>query len=135
MTSTTTKSGTSSTAFALSLASGVIIILGGILPWILFANFQASPMGSMMGGMMGYSWGSGPLFMAGGWLFPLPLVTGTMVLFGAIMMNARPYETRNWGTIVLVFSVIGLVGMGLSTLGGIIGIVAGAVALSTRNGR
>lgn len=92
-------------------------------------------MGSMMRGMMGYSWGSGPGFMAGGWLFPLPLVAGTMVLFGAIMMNARPHETRNWGTIVLVFSVIGLVGMGLSTLGGIIGIVAGAVALSTRNGR
>jgi hypothetical protein len=130
MTSATTESRTSSTAFALSLASGVIIIFGGILPWLFFANFQASPMGGMMGGMMG-GWGAGPWFM-GGWLFPLPFVAGAMVLFGAIMMNARPQETRNWGIIVLIFSVLGLVGMGLSILGGIIGIVGGAIALSER---
>ncbi len=128
MASATTESRTSPAAFAISLASGVIIILGGILPWLFFANFQASPMGGMMGGMM---WGAGPWFM-GGWLFPLPLVAGAMVLFGAIMMNARPQETRNWGIIVLVFSVLGLVGMGLSTLGGIIGIVGGAMALAER---
>ncbi len=133
MTSATTESRTSPTAFALSLASGVIIILGGILPWLFFANFQASPMGGIMGGMMwgGSGWGSESWFM-GGWLFPLPLVAGAMVLFGAIMMNARPQETRNWGIIVLIFSVIGLVGMGLSTLGGIIGIVGGVIALSER---
>lgn len=133
MTSATTESRVSPTAFALSLASGVIILLGGILPWLFFANFQASPMGGFMGGMMwgGSGWGSGPWFM-GGWLFPLPLVAGGMVLFGAIMMNARPQETRNWGIIVLIFSVIGLVGMGLSTLGGIIGIIGGAIALSER---
>lgn len=124
MASATTESRTSSTAFAISLASGVIIILGGILPWLFFANFQASPMGGMM-------WGAGPWFM-GGWLFQLSLVAGAMVLFGAIMMNARPQETRNWGIIVLVFSVLGLVGMGLSTLGGIIGIVGGSMALAER---
>lgn len=128
----TTESRTSSTAFALSLASGVIIIFGGILPWLFFANFQASPMGGMMGGMMmGGSWGAGPWFM-GGWLFPLPFVAGAMVLFGAIMMNARPQDTRNWGIVVLIFSILGLVGMGLSILGGIIGIVGGAIALSER---
>ena len=55
-----------------------------------------------------------------------------MVLFGAVMMNARPQETRNWRIIVLIFSVLGLAGMGLSILGGIIGIVGGAVALSER---
>lgn len=130
MTSAATESRTSSTAFALSLASGVIILLGGILPWLFFANFQASPGGGMMGGMMG-GWGSGPWFM-GGWLSPLSLVAGAMVLFGAIMMSVRPQETRNWGIIVLIFSVIGLIGMGLSTLGGIIGIVGGAVALSEK---
>lgn len=126
MASATTESGTSPAAFALSLASGVIILLGGVLPWIFFANFQALPKGGMMGG-----WGSGPWFM-GGWLFPLSFVAGAMVLFGAIMMNARPREARSWGIIVLIFSILGLVGMGLSTLGGIIGIVGGAMALSER---
>lgn len=55
-----------------------------------------------------------------------------MVLFGALMMNARPQDTRNWGIIVLIFSVLGLVGMGLSILGGVIGVVGGAVASSER---
>lgn len=128
-----TESRSSSGTFALSLASGVIIIFGGILPWLFFANFQASPMGGIMGGMMMTgSWSAGPWFMGGGWLFPLPFVSGAMVLFGAIMMNARPQETRNWGIIVLIFSVLGLVGMGLSILGGIIGIVGGAMALYER---
>lgn len=130
MTSATTETRVSPAAFALSLASGVIIILGGIMPWLFFANFQTSPTGGMMGGMMG-SWGAGPWFM-GGWLFSLSLVAGAMVLFGAIMLNVRPRETRSWGIIILIFSVLGLVGMGLSTLGGIIGIVGGAIALSER---
>lgn len=131
MASATTGTRTSPGAFALSLASGVIIIFGGILPWLFFANFQTSSMGGMMGGMMMGNWGAGPWFM-GGWLFPLSLVAGAMVLLGAIMMNARPHETRNWGIIVLIFSVLGLAGMGLSILGGIIGIVGGAVAIYER---
>ena len=84
-----------------------------------------------MGGMM-ISWGAGPWFMGGGWLFPLSLVAGAVILLGAIMMNSRPQETRNWGIIVLIFSVLGLAGMGLSILGGIIGIVGGAMAIYER---
>jgi len=75
--------------------------------------------------------GAGPWFI-GGWLFPLPFVAGAMILFGAIMMNARPQKTRKWGIIVMIFSVLGLVVTGLSILGGVIGIVGGAVALSER---
>ena len=123
MASATTESRVSSAAFALSLASGVIIIFGGIMPWLFLANFQASPMGGMMGGLMG------------GWLFPLSLVAGAMVLFGAIMMNARPQETRIWGVIVLVFAIVGFTGMGFSILGAILGIIGGIIALSERNGR
>jgi len=123
MASATTESRVSSAAFALALASGVIIIFGGIMPWLFLANFQASPMGGMMGGLMG------------GWLFPLSLVAGAMVLFGAIMMNARPQETQIWGVIVLVFAIVGFTGMGFSILGAILGIIGGIIALSERNGR
>jgi len=119
MASATPESRVSSAAFALSLASGVIIIFGGIMPWLFLANFQASPMGGMMGG----------------WLFPLSLVAGAMVLFGAIMMNARTQETRIWGVIVLVFAIVGFTGMGFSILGAILGIIGGIIALSERNSR
>lgn len=128
MASATTGSRTSSGAFALSLASEVIIIFGGILSWLFFANFQTSLMDGMKGGMMMGNWSAGSWFM-GGWLFPLSLVAGAMVLLGAIMMNARPHETRNWGIIVPIFLALGVAGMGLSILGGIIGISGGAMAL------
>jgi hypothetical protein len=116
-----------STAFALSLASGVIIMM----PWLFFTNFQTSPMGWMMseGGMM--SLWTGPGF-AGGWYLVLPLVSGIIVLAGAIMMKVRPQEIRISGIIVLVFSVIGFAGMGFSILGSILGIIGGAIALSVR---
>ncbi|MBI5146563.1 MAG: hypothetical protein HZA84_05015 [Thaumarchaeota archaeon] len=134
MASGTTESRVPSAAFALSLASGVIIIFWGIMPWLFLANFQASPMDGMMGGMMGGGWGAGHWFI-GGWLFPLSLVAGAMILFGAIMMNARPQETRIWGVIVLVFSIVGFTGMGFSILGAILGIIGSIIALGERNGR
>ena len=117
----------SSTAFALSLIGGVLIIFGSILPLLLFANFQQFSMGGMMSGMMGW-WGS-PGFM-GSWFFPLPLIGGILVLVGATMMNARPQETTIWGIVVIIFSIIGFTGMGFSILGAIIGIIGGAIALS-----
>jgi hypothetical protein len=120
----------SSSAFALSLVGGVLIIFGSILPLLLFANFQIFPMGGMMGGMMG--WWGGPGFM-GSWFFPLPLIAGILVLLGAILMNARPQETTTWGVIVLIFSVIGITGMGFSFLGSILGIIGGALALGKRS--
>jgi hypothetical protein len=121
----------SSSAFALSLVGGVLIIFGSVLPLLLFANFQMSPIGGMMGGgMMG--WWAGPGFM-GSWFFPLPLIAGILVLAGAIMMNARPQETTTWGIIVLIFSIIGFTGMGFSILGAIIGIIGGVIALSERS--
>jgi hypothetical protein len=42
-------------------------------------------------------------------------------------------EATIWGIIVLVFSVLGLTGMGLAILGTILGIIGGAIALSSNN--
>jgi hypothetical protein len=56
-----------------------------------------------------------------------------MVLFSAIMMNIQPRNTYTWGIIVLIFSILGFVGMGLSILGSIIGVIGGALALSKAN--
>lgn len=111
----------SSSAFALSLVGGILIILGSILIGLLYSHFQTW-MSGMMGGMMGT--------MMGGWFFGIPLIAGILVILGAVMMNLRPQETTLWGIIVLVFSVIGFTGMGLSIIGAIIGIIGGAMAIS-----
>lgn len=124
----------SSLAFPLSLVGGILIIFGSVLSLLFFANFQISPMGGMRGGMMGgmMGWWGGAGFM-GGWFFALPLIAGILVVVGAIMMNARPQETTTWGIIVLIFSIIGFTGMGLSILGAIIGIIGGIIALTRKS--
>ena len=68
--------------------------------------------------------------MMGGWFFGIPLIAGILVILGAVMMNIRPQETTLWGIVVLVLSVIGFTGMGLSIVGAIIGIIGGAMAIS-----
>jgi hypothetical protein len=45
------------------------------------------------------------------------------VIVGAVMMDIRSQETTLWGTVVLVFSMIGFTGMSLSIVGVIIGII------------
>ena len=111
----------SSSAFALSLVGGILLILGSILIGLLYSHFQTW-MSGMMGGMMGT--------MMGGWFFGIPLIAGILVILGAVMMNLRPQETTLWGIIVLVFSVLGFTGMGLCIIGAIIGIIGGAMAIS-----
>jgi hypothetical protein len=99
-------------------------------------------MPDMMGGMMmgggkglGIMW-FGPGLM-GGWFsasfFLLPMISGIVVIIGAIMMSKRSHEATIWGIVVLVFSVLGLTGMGLAILGSILGIIGGAIALSKRH--
>jgi hypothetical protein len=130
MTSSTTEK-RYSIAFALSLSSGILLLLNSIISLIFFMSFQALLNGNMMGNMMG-AWGIRPWFMWG-LFFPLSFVSGAMVLFSAIMMNIQPRNTYTWGIIVLIFSILGFVGMGLSILGSIIGVIGGALALSKAN--
>lgn len=111
----------SSSAFALSLAGGILIILGSIVWLLFFANLQSS-MDDRMGGMMGG--------MMSGWFLAIPVVAGILVLMGAIMLNARPRQNTLWGIIIVIFSIIGFTGMGLSFLGSILGIIGGAIAIS-----
>ena len=76
-------------------------------------------------GLMG-SWFSAPFFL-------IPMISGIMVIVGAIMINKRSHEATIWGTVVLVFSVLGLTGMGLAILGSVLGIIGGIIALSSNN--
>ncbi len=80
-----------------------------------------------MGGMMG-SLGVPFSFMFG--LSLIGLVSGILVIIGAIMLNAHPTEHKAWGTIILVFSIISFLGMGGFFIGAILGIIGGALAVS-----
>jgi hypothetical protein len=117
----------SSSAFALSLAGGILIILGSIVSLLFFDSLQSSMhdrMGGIMGGMM--------IGMMSGWFLSIPIVAGILVIIGAVIINARPQQTTLWGIIIVIFSIVGFTGMGLSFLGSILGIIGGALALSKR---
>jgi len=123
----------SSSAIALSLAGGIIIVLSGsLIPWLFFANYyHHTPY--MNGGMMMRGWFN-PGFMGTAsflpFFWPIPLVSGIMIISGAVTISKRPQEANIWGIIVLGFSILALVGMGLSILGAILGIIGGIIALS-----
>lgn len=77
--------------------------------------------------------------MMGGFGFPsnlmigfelVGLVSGALVVIGAIMMRVHPAEHVAWGVIVLVFSITSFLGMGGFMIGTLLGIAGGALALS-----
>jgi hypothetical protein len=137
----TRRASLSSSAIALSLAGGIIILFGSIIPLLFFANYSYQMPGMMGGMMMGGPRGLGIMWfgpgLMGGWFsasfFLIPMISGIMVIIGAIMMSKRSHEGTIWGIVVLVFSVLGLTGMGLAILGSILGIIGGAITLSRNN--
>jgi len=92
---------------------------------------------SGFGGMMGQ-----PAYGAMAGTRILGLVSGMIVLISAIMLNIRPGEATHglracctmWGTMILIFSIVSLFGgsMGGFLIGAILGIIGGALALSSR---
>ncbi len=126
------------TASIVSLVAGIVIVLGSLYATIGGTGMMGGGYGWMMGGLggiMGQPYGA----MAGIWI--LGLVSGIIVLISAIMLNIRPGEATHglracciwWGSIILVFSIVSLFGgsMGGFLVGAILGIVGGALALST----
>lgn len=114
-------------AFPLSLAGGVLILLGGGVSMMSMAVPTGGYPGmmGMMQAMMGSFW-----FGMMSWAFILGLVSGVMVLLGAIMVRLKPKERKTWGTVIVVFSAISFLGMGGFFIGAVLGIVGGALALS-----
>jgi len=112
----------SSSSAGLSLAAGIIIVIGAIV-----ASFWHMAFLPQMSWMMGPQFASGIVVSS-----ILGIVFGGIVIAGAILMYKKPIQTRQWGVIVLVFSALSFVGMGGFLIGGIIGIIAGIIAITKR---
>lgn len=120
----------SSTAFVLSLIGGIVIVVGGLMS-LLFYSYGGWPYyGGMMGG---WSWMGGYGYSSSAIAFSvIGLVSGIIVIIGALMLNTRPAEHTAWGVIILIFSMVSFIGMGGFFIGAILGIAGGALALSFR---
>ncbi len=113
------------TAFVLSLLAGLWMLLaGGAM--MGSAGWGSMGPGMMGGGGMGWMWGHGVI----GWWPWLGLLAGIIVLIGAAMLYAKPAQSQGWGIVILVASALNLfLGMG-GLLASLLGIVAGALALT-----
>jgi len=129
---------TSTGAFILSLIGGILILLGSAMTWMWFLS-DGFNFGGMMNGfghmMNGYEDMMGGFGFPGGFMMGLPLVglvSGIVVIIGAIMLSAQPSTHMTWGSIILAFSVVSFMGMGGFWIGALLGIAGGALAISTR---
>ncbi len=109
-------------ANGLSLAAGIIIVIGS-----LASSFWHMAFIPQMGWMMGQQFTSGIVFGS-----IVSIVFGAIVIVGAILMFKKPLQTRQWGVIVLVASVLSFTGMGGFMIGGILGIIGGIIALTKK---
>jgi len=120
--------------FVLSLLAAVLI-LGGSGMMTTFSS-GVPYYGGMMGGyygMMGGYYGMMKGFGFGGWFYALAaigLISGVIILIGAIMVYTEPSKVSTWGTLILIFSILSFFGMGGFFLGGILGVVGGILAMT-----
>jgi hypothetical protein len=121
-------------AVILSIIGGVLMLVGGSMAFMMLSYNDEYGMMSGFGGMMGGYRGmmddvGFPYNVLDGFML-VSLVSGILVIVGAVMMDIHPSQSRTWGIIVLIFSIISFVGMGGFLVGAVLGIVGGALALS-----
>lgn len=99
-------------ASILSLIGGIIIIIFGAFFAIVGAGLT-----SQIGGV-------GGLFGLFG------MVTGVLVIIGAVKMRSRPEQHIIWGVVVIAFSILSWIGsLGGFGIGFIIGLIGGILGI------
>ena len=89
-------------AAGLSLAAGIIIVIGSSV-----SSFWHSAFFPQMGWMMGQQFASGIIVSS-----LIGIVFGVVVIIGGVLMFKKPLQTRQWGVIVLTASALSFIGMG-----------------------
>ena len=126
------------TAFALSLAGGIIIFVVGIvgLAWFGFGEPAWGGLGNWMSGMMnnyhGFGMGGENIYGFFGVLSFIGLFSGAVMITGAFMLRMHPQDHLTWGILILIFSIVSFAGMGGYFIGAVLGIIGGAFAIAYR---
>ncbi len=120
-----TASETPTGPFVLSLVSGVLILMGALVPLVFMESYTG------MEDMMGGSGPSGIIDTDSLAFRILGAAFGGVVLFGAFMLNSRPKQHVTWGALVLIFAALSVFGaMGGFMIGMVAGLIGGAWAIA-----
>jgi len=119
-------------AYVISLIASALILIGGltraastgVLPTraygtgfkIVSTTFRAASL-NVTGGFFGIS----AMFA---------IITGIVVLVGAVMLSSQSHQNVAWGTVILVFSAFSLIGGGGFFIDSTLGILGGIVAIT-----
>jgi len=103
----------------LSLSSGIILIIFGLITF-LFETVILSEI--IWIDIIPFSEDVSLAIM-------LSLMSGIIIILVSLFMLIKPSKTRILGVVVLFFSIIACFGMGIITIGGIIGITGGTFAI------
>lgn len=123
--------------FVLSLTSSILIFMGNNVPLILSTGFQWNVENwkiymtedSITMNLWHETW------IVNDWFFYLSISSGIFVLIGAIILTKYPQSDLLGSILILIFSISGLFGLGISFLGGMLGIIGATYALSERRRR
>ncbi|MEM2358400.1 MAG: DUF6114 domain-containing protein [Nitrososphaerota archaeon] len=111
-------------AFILSLAAGVLVLVGGVvlLAWMYYPSWM-SWRGMMMPMMMWWA----------GWVWWIPsiigIASGVVIIIGALAVYSNPQLSQLWGALILIFSLVSLLGLGGFVVGSLLGIVGGILTI------
>lgn len=108
-------------AFVLSLIGGVLIVICGLGYAVL---------GAVCGSIASMAPGGGGAGAAIFLYMALGLISGIIVIAGAVMINkAEPDKVKNGSILVILFSIVSLVSGGGFYIGAILGIIGGVLGL------
>jgi len=127
-------------AYAISLLSGILILLGGLARASSTGLIRYTASGATFNNFVGNTMKATnfELIVLGARASStLLILSGVLVLVSAVIMSFRTHQFSAWGTVILVFSVVGLFAGGnfLTGVGSILGIIGGLLAITYRPAR
>lgn len=125
-------------AVVLTIIGGSLILVGGLFSliwsssWFYMDNSMMDGgmmMGDMMDGRMGWMMNNGFLTNVMSGLSVAAITSGSIVVVAGIMIYQKPSESQMWGIVALIFSIVGILGMGGFFVGTVLGTLGGILAL------
>ncbi|TMI22035.1 hypothetical protein E6H31_03855 [Candidatus Bathyarchaeota archaeon] len=124
-------------AYAISLLAGILTFIGGLAKASTSGIIKYTASGATFNNFVGNSVRStnfGLAVSSAKISAVILILSGILVLVSAVVMSFRSHQYSLWGTIILVFSVVGLFAGGnfLTGVGSVLGILGGLLAIVYR---
>jgi hypothetical protein len=124
-------------AYAISLLAGILTFIGGVAKASTTGLIKYTASGATFNNFVGNSVRStnfGFVLTSARLSAVVLILSGILVLISAVVMSFRSHQFSSWGTIILVFSVVGLFAGGnfLTGVGSVLGIIGGLLAITYR---